>query len=143
MGKKNKTNLEKYDEYFAMLHKRHPDTLYSPDPAEREEEMENVPKLSMEELEILVNRPLPESEASEPAYVELHRQCIKFFYETLVPNEEFLKKLEAGEFDALNSFAEDGFAEDGFTEDGFAEDGFGRMEIPPMIEDESDYEWIR
>lgn len=90
-------NIKRYEDYHDNLLKKHPDTLYSLDPVEREEEMKNEPKLDVEDLEVFLARPLPEN--SSPEYVELHKQCVKFLHETLIPNEEFLKKLENGEFD--------------------------------------------
>ena len=42
MNKETNTNLERWDEYVAMLHEKHPDTvLYSSDPKEAEEENGN------------------------------------------------------------------------------------------------------
>ena len=38
MSNETQTNIERWDEFYANLHKKHPDTLYSLDPAEREEE---------------------------------------------------------------------------------------------------------
>ena len=99
MDNKIKANIKRYDDYFDNLLKKHPDTLYSLDPAEREEEMKNTPVLGVEELKVYVERPLPEN--AGPEYIELHKQCKKFLYETLIPNEEFLKRLEAGEFDDI------------------------------------------
>ena len=122
-----KTNLELYDEYMEMLQRKHPDTLYSPDPKEYEEEIGNEPKLSMEDLEILVNRPLPADAAPED--VELHKACREFYYGTLVPNEEFLKRLEAGEFDGSKICM-------GESDPG--EDDPETAEIPSLIENEDD-----
>ena len=90
-------NIKRYEDYHDNLLKKHPDTLYSLDPVEREEEMKNAPVLSVEELEVYLARPLP-SDAG-PEFVELRKQCDRFLHETLIPNEEFLKKLENGEFD--------------------------------------------
>ena len=75
MESKNKTNLELWDEYWAMLQKKHPDTLYSQDPAEREEEMKNEPPaLSVDELKIVVERPL-EPDAT-PEEIELNSEAV-------------------------------------------------------------------
>lgn len=126
MENKNKTNLELWDEYRDMLRKKHPDTLYSLDPAEREEEMKNEPVLSIEELKIVLERPL-EPDAS-PEEIELNKQCKIFLYETMIPFEEFLNKLERGEIDNLDSF--------------LGRDDPDDMEVPPLIENESDYEPI-
>lgn len=127
MNSEQKTNIERWDEFFADLHKKHPDTLYSLDPAEREEEMKNVPVLSIEELRIVLDRPL-EPDAT-PEEIELNKQCKIFLEETLVPFEEFLNKLERGEIDNLDSFL-------GRDEPEDPED----TEIPSLIEDENDYE---
>jgi len=127
MTNEQKTNIERWDEFFADLHKKHPDTLYSLDPAEREEEMKNEPVLSIEELRIVLDRPL-EPDAT-PEEIELNKQCKIFLEETLVPFEEFLNKLERGEIDNLDSF---------FREDN--PDDADNMEIPSLIEDEDDYE---
>lgn len=102
MSNETKTNLERYDEYYENLRKKHPDTLYSLDPAEREEEMKNEPVLSIEELKELIARPL-EPDAS-PEEIELQKQCEIFLYETMIPMEEFLEKLDRGEIDNLDSF---------------------------------------
>ena len=132
MENKNKTNLELWDEYYAMLHKKHPDTLYSLDPAEREEEMKNEPPaLSTEELKIVVERPL-EPDAS-PEEIELNKQCKLFLYETLIPMEEFLNKLERGEADP-NDFP--------LIWEGPGDDDADNAEIPSLFENEGDYEPI-
>ena len=117
------TNLERCDEYYENLRKKHPDTLYSLDPIEREEELKNEPVLSIEELKVLMERPL-EPDAS-PEEIELNKQCEIFLYETLIPMEEFLEKLDRGEIDNLDSFMRD---------------DTGETEIPPLIENEDDYE---
>ena len=127
MNSEQKTNIERWDEFFADLHKKHPDTLYSLDPAEREEEMKNEPVLSIEELRIVLDRPL-EPDAT-PEEIELNKQCKIFLEETLVPFEEFLNKLERGEIDNLDSFL-------GRVEPEDPED----TEIPSLIEDENDCE---
>ena len=127
MSNETKTNIDRWDEFFAELHKKHPDTLYSLDPAEREEEMKNEPVLSVEELKIVVERPL-EPDAS-PEEIELNKQCKIFLYETLIPFDEFLKKLDRGEIDNLDSF---------FREDD--PDDPGNTEIPSLIETEDDSE---
>ena len=127
MNNETKTNIERWDEYFADLHKKHPDTLYSLDPAEREEEMKNEPVLSVEELKIVVERPL-EPDAT-PEEIELNKQCKIFLYETLIPMEEFLNKLDRGEIDNLDSFL-------GRDDQNGPDD----MEIPPLIENEDDRE---
>ena len=129
MNNETKTNIERWDEFFADLHKKHPDTLYSLDPAEREEEMKNEPVLSVEELKIVMERPL-EPDAT-PEEIELNKQCKIFLYETLIPFEEFLNKLDRGEIDNLDSFLGRDNPDD--------TDG---MEIPDLIENESDYEPI-
>ena len=132
MESKNKTNLELWDEYWAMLQKKHPDTLYSQDPAEREEEMKNEPPaLSVEGLKIVVERPL-EPDAT-PEEIELNKQCKIFLYETLIPMEEFLDKLDRGEADP-NDFP--------LFSESSEEDNSDNMEIPSLIENESDYEPI-
>ena len=127
MNSEQKTNIERWDEFFADLHKKHPDTLYSLDPAEREEEMKNEPVLSIEELRIVLDRPL-EPDAT-PEEIELNKQCKIFLEETMVPFEEFLNKLERGEIDNLDSFF-------GRVEPEDPED----TEIPSLIEDENDCE---
>ena len=127
MTNEQKTNIERYDKFFADLHKKHPDTLYSLDPAEREEEMKNEPVLSVEELKIVVERPL-EPDAT-PEEIELNKQCKIFLYETLIPMEEFLNKLDRGEIDNLDSFL-------GRDDPGDSDD----MEIPSLIENEGDCE---
>ena len=127
MDDRIKARLEQYDAYFDKLLEKHPDTLYSLDPVEREEEMKNAPQLSLEELEVYLARPLPEN--AEPEYVELRKQCVKFLHETLIPNEEFLKRLEAGEFDGSEIFI-------GESDPG--EDDPETMEIPSLIENEDD-----
>ena len=127
MSNETKTNLERYDEFFADLHKKHPDTLYSLDPAEREEELKNEPVLSIEELKIVLERPL-EPDAT-PEEIELNKQCKIFLYETMIPFEEFLNKLDRGEIDNLDSFLGRDDPDDA--------DG---MEIPSLIENEGDYE---
>ena len=132
MESKNKTNLELWDEYWAMLQKKHPDTLYSQDPAEREEEMKNEPPaLSVEGLKIVVERPL-EPDAT-PEEIELNKQCKIFLYETLIPMEEFLNKLDRGEADP-NDFP--------LFLDSAGEDNPDNAEIPSLIENEGDYEPI-
>ena len=132
MTNEQKTNLERWDEFFNELHKKHPDTLYSLDPAEREEEMKNEPVLSVEELKIVVERPL-EPDAS-PEEIELNKQCKIFLYETLIPFEEFLNKLERGEADP-NDFPL--FFESAEGDDADDPDD---MEIPSLIENKNDYE---
>ena len=127
MTNEQKTNIERYDKFFADLHKKHPDTLYSLDPAEREEEMKNEPVLSVEELKIVMERPL-EPDAT-PEEIELNKQCKIFLYETLIPFEEFLNKLDRGEIDNLDSFL-------GRDDPGDSDD----MEIPSLIENEGDCE---
>ena len=127
MNSETQTNIERYDEYFANLHKKHPDTLYSLDPVEREEEMKNEPVLSIEELRIVLDRPL-EPDAT-PAEIELNKQCKIFLEETMVPFEEFLNKLERGEIDNLDSFL-------GRDDPEEPDD----TEIPSLIENECDYE---
>ena len=117
------TNLERCDEYYENLRKKHPDTLYSLDPIEREEELKNEPVLSIEELKVLMERPL-EPDAS-PEEIELQKQCKIFLYETLIPMDEFLKKLDRGEIEDLNKYFEDN-----------AE----KTEIPSLIENEADLE---
>ena len=132
MENKNKTNLELWDEYVEMLHKKHPDTvLYSSDPKEAEEEMKNEPVLSVEELKIVVERPL-EPDAT-PEEIELNKQCKIFLYETLIPMDEFLKKLDRGEADP-NDFP--------LFLEGPEEDDTDNAEIPSLIENEGDYEPI-
>ena len=131
MENKTKTNLELWDEFFADLHKKHPDTLYSLDPAEREEEMKNEPVLSVEELKIVVERPLEPN--ATPEEIELNKQCKLFLYETLIPFEEFLNKLERGEADP-NDFP--------IFSDSAEEDDTDNAEIPSLIENEGDYEPI-
>ena len=133
MENKNKTTLELGDEYWAILHEKHPDTLYSLDPAEREEEMKNEPPpLSVEELKILDERPLKPD--ATPEEIELNKQCKIFLYETLIPMEEFLDKLDRGEADP-NDFP---LLFSGCAE----EDNPDCMEIPSLIENEDDYEPI-
>lgn len=127
MDDKTKANIKRYDDYFDNLLKKHPDTLYSQDPVEREEEMKNAPILSVEELEVYLARPLPEN--AGPEDVELRKQCIKFLHETLIPNEEFLKKLEAGEFDGSEICMGEGDP---------GEDDPETTEIPSLIENEDD-----
>ena len=127
MTNEQKTNIERADEYYAMLRKKHLDTMYSLDPAEREEEMKNEPVLSVEELKIVVERPL-EPDAT-PEEIELNKQCRIFLYETLIPFEEFLNKLDRGEIDDLDSFL-------GRDDPGDSDD----MEIPSLIENEGDCE---
>lgn len=129
MTDEQKTNIERWDEFFADLHKKHPDTLYSLDPAEREEEMKNEPVLSIEELRIVLERPL-EPDAT-PEEIELNRQCKIFLEETLVPMEEFLNKLERGEADP-NDFP--------LFSESSGEDNPDITEIPSLIENEEDYE---
>ena len=125
MTNEQKTNIERADEYYAMLHKKHPDTIYSLDPAEREEEMKNEPVLSVDELKIVLERPL-DPDAS-PEEIELNKQCKIFLYETLIPFEEFLNKLDRGEINDLESF--------------LREDNPDDPEIPSLIENEDDHEW--
>lgn len=127
MDDKIKANIKRYDDYFDNLLEKHPDTLYSQDPVEREEEMKNAPILSVEELEVFLARPLPEN--SSPEDIELHEQCVKFLHETLIPNEEFLKRLEAGEFDG---------SEICIGESDPGEDDPETTEIPSLIENEDD-----
>ena len=127
MDDKTKANIKRYDDYFDNLLKKHPDTLYSQDPVEREEEMKNAPILSVEELEVYLARPLPEN--AGPEDVELRKQCIKFLHETLIPNEEFLKKLEAGEFDGSEICMGEGDPGEDYPE---------MTEIPSLIENEDD-----
>ena len=127
MDDRIKARLEQYDAYFDKLLEKHPDTLYSLDPVEREEEMKNAPQLSIEELEVYLARPLPEN--AGPEYVELRKQCVKFLHETLIPNEEFLKRLEAGEFDG---------SEISIGESDPGEDDPETTEIPSLIENEDD-----
>ena len=124
MDNETKTNIERWDEFFAALHKKHPDTLYSLDPAEWEEEMKNEPVLSMEELKTVLERPL-EPDAT-PEEIELNKQCKIFFYETMIPLEEFLNKLDRGEIENLDSF--------------LGRDDPVNTEIPSLIENENDYE---
>ena len=132
MSHETKTNLELWDEYYAMLHKKHPDTLYSLDPAEREEELKNEPPaLSVEELKIVVERPL-EPDAT-PEEIELNKQCKIFLYETLIPMDEFLEKLDRGEADPNDFPLFSGCAGD---------DEPDTMEIPSLIENENYYEPI-
>ena len=127
MDDKINANIKRYDDYFDNLLKKHPDTLYSQDPVEREEEIRNTPKLDIEELEVFLARPLPEN--SSPEDIELHEQCVKFLHETLIPNEEFLKRLEAGEFDG---------SEICIGERDPGEDDPETTEIPSLIENEDD-----
>ncbi len=127
MDDKINANIKRYDDYFDNLLKKHPDTLYSLDPVEREEEIRNTPKLDIEELEVFLARPLPEN--SSPEDIELHEQCVKFLHETLIPNEEFLKRLEAGEFDG---------SEICIGESNPGEDDPETTEIPSLIENEDD-----
>ncbi len=127
MDDKIKANIKRYDDYFDNLLEKHPDTLYSQDPVEREEEMKNAPILSIEELEVFLARPLPEN--SSPEDIELHEQCVKFLHETLIPNEEFLKRLEAGEFDG---------SEICIGERDPGEDDPETTEIPSLLENEDD-----
>ena len=132
MNNETKPNLELWDEYYAMLHKKHPDTLYSLDPAEREEEMKNEPPaLSTEELKIVVERPLKPD--ASPEEIELNKQCKLFLYETLIPMEEFLDKLDRGEVDA-NDFP--------LIFDCGGDDDADNAEIPSLIENEDDYDPI-
>lgn len=126
MDDKIKANIKRYDDYFDNLLEKHPDTLYSQDPVEREEEMKNAPILSVEELEVFLARPLPEN--SSPEDIELHEQCVKFLHETLIPNEEFLKRLEAGEFDGSEICMGEGDS---------GEDDPETTEIPSLIENEN------
>jgi len=128
MNDKIKTKIEQYEAYYDSLLEKHPDTMYSLNPAEREEEMKNAPVLGIEELKVFLARPLPEN--AGPEYVELHKQSIAFLNETLIPNEEFLKRLEAGEFDNLGNAEED----EDYDED---------MDSPFPIRKEDDCEWIR
>jgi hypothetical protein len=123
MSNKTQTNIERFDEFYANLHKKHPDTLYSLDPAEREEELKNEPVLTVEELKIVLDRPLDPD--SSPEEIELNKQCRIFLQETMIPFEEFLQKLERGEIDDLESFMRD---------------DPGGMEIPSLIENEDDQE---
>ena len=127
MDDKIKANIKRYDDYFDNLLEKHPDTLYSQDPVEREEEMKNAPILSVEELEVFLARPLPGN--SSPEDIELHEQCVKFLHETLIPNEEFLKRLEAGEFDG---------SEICMGEIDPGEDDPETTEIPSLLENEDD-----
>ena len=127
MSNEQKTNIERADEYYAALRKKHPDTLYSLDPAEREEEMKNEPVLTVEELKIVLDRPLDPN--ASPEEIELHKQCRIFLQETLIPNEEFLKRLEAGEFDG---------SEICIGESDPGEDDPETTEIPSLIENEDD-----
>ena len=129
MDNETKTNIERWDEYHADLRKKHPDTMYSLDPAEREEEMKNEPVLSIEELKIVLERPL-EPDAT-PEEIELNKQCKIFLYETMIPFEEFLNKLERGEIDNLDSFLGRDDPDDS-----------GDTGVPDLIENESDYEPI-
>ena len=129
MNDRIEANIEQYDAYFDGLLEKHPDTLYSLDPAEREEEIKNAPILSIEELEVYLARPLPEN--AGPEYVELHKQCVKFLHETLIPNEEFLKRLEAGEFDDSEICMGEGDP---------GEDDPETTEIPSLIENEDENE---
>ena len=122
-----KANIKRYDDYFDNLLKNHPDTLYSQDPVECEEEIKNTPKLDIEDLEVYLARPLPEN--AGPEDVELRKQCIKFLHETLIPNEEFLKRLEAGEFDG---------SEICIGESDPGEDDPETTEIPSLIENENE-----
>ena len=131
MNNETKSNIERADEYHAMLRKKHPDTMYSLDPAEREEEMKNEPVLSVEELKIVVERPL-EPDAS-PEEIELNKQCRIFLYETLIPMDEFLNKLDRGEVDP-NDFP--------LFFDCAGDDDADDAEIPSLIENEGDYEPI-
>ena len=127
MTNEQETNIERWDKFFADLHKKHPDTLYSLDPVEREEEMKNEPVLSIEELRIVLDRPL-EPDAT-PAEIELNKQCKIFLEETMVPFEEFLNKLDRGEIEDLDSF----LGRDN-------PDNPDDTEIPSLIENEGDYE---
>lgn len=120
-------NIKRYEDYHDNLLKKHPDTFYSLDPAEREEEMKNEPVLDVEDLEVYDKRPLPEN--AGPDLIELREQCIKFLHETLIPNEEFLKRLEAGEFDG---------SEICIGEIDPEEDDPETTEIPSLIENEDD-----
>ena len=122
-----RANLERYDEYYENLRKKHPDTIYSLDPAEREEEMKNEPVLSIEELKVLIERPL-DPDAS-PEEIELNKQCRIFLYETMIPFEELLDKLDRGEIDDLSSI---GLAA--------CEEEPEETEIPSPIEDEDESE---
>ena len=131
MKNETKTNIERWDEFFAELRKKHPDTLYSLDPAEREEEMKNEPVLSVEELKIVLERPL-EPDAT-PEEIELNKQCKIFLYETLIPMDEFLDKLDRGEVDPNDFPLFSECAED---------DNPDNTEVPDLIENESDYEPI-
>ena len=131
MDNETKTNIELWDEYHANLRKKHPDTMYSLDPAEREEEMKNEPVLSIEELKIVVERPL-EPDAT-PEEIELNKQCKIFLYETLIPMDEFLNKLDRGEADP-NDFP--------LFSESAGEDDPDNMEVPDLIENESDREPI-
>ena len=131
MTNEQKTNIERFDKFFEELHKKHPDTLYSLDPAEREEEMKNEPVLTVDELKIVLDRPL-DPNASE-AEIELHKQCKIFLKETLIPFEEFLNKLDRGEVDP-NDFH--------LFSESAGEDDPDKAEIPSLIENESDYEPI-
>lgn len=127
MDDKIKANIKRYDDYFDNLLEKHPDTLYSQDPVEREEEMKNAPVLDVEDLEVFLARPLPEN--AGPEDVELRKQCIKFLHETLIPNEEFLKRLEAGEFDGSEICMGEGDS---------GEDDPETTEIPSLIENENE-----
>ena len=130
MNNETRTNIERWDEYYAMLHEKHPDTMYSLDPKEREEELKNEPVLSVEELKVVVERPL--SPDATPAEIELNKQCKIFLYETLIPFEEFLNKLDRGEINDLDSFFRDDNTDN--------TDNTDNMEIPSLIENEDDYE---
>ena len=59
--------------------------------------MKNMPVLSTDKLKVVLERPLPAD--TTPEETELHEACVDSFYGTLVPNGEFLKELEMGEFD--------------------------------------------
>ena len=131
MESKNKTNLERWDEFYAELHKKHPDTMFSLDLAEREEEMKNEPVLSVEELKIDLERPLPPD--ATPEEIKLHEACVEFLYSTLIPMDEFLKKLDRGEADP-NDFP--------LFSESSEEDNTDNAEIPSLIENEGDYEPI-
>ena len=120
-------NIKRYDDYCDNLLEKHPDTLYSLDLVEREEEIKNAPVLDVEDLEVYLARPLPEN--AGPEDIELHKQCIKFLHETLIPNEEFLKRLEAGEFDGSEIYM-------GEVDPG--EDDPETIEIPSLFENEDD-----
>ena len=131
MDDKINANIKRYEDYHDNLLKKHPDTFYSLDPAEREEEMNKEPVLDVEDLEVYVKRPLPEN--AGPDYVALRKECVKFLHETIIPMEEFLDKLDRGEADP-NDFP--------LIFESAGEDNTDSMEIPSLIENKCDYDPI-